>query len=244
MGGEGPCACSMQDSLSPPVQTIFEINATARTMASAVMRSKRRRDHALIQKYQRGQQEKRAAALQGQGLRQAPPEPEEREGEEENLQVEAQGQGWAMVLGPAQCPAGTWAPGLGWQGDTAPPAPSIPFPGRVLRRGGTQTETGPGWRRRCQEEAAAAGTAGGGVLRPLPPQGLREREGVSRGAIPLPSHNILQLGGCSQHSFCPPHRLSVGGEGSAFEQQAAGAVLDLMGDENHNLNRSKQLLKW
>ncbi|NXE38533.1 DDX54 helicase, partial [Ptilorrhoa leucosticta] len=38
--------------------------------------------------------------------------------------------------------------------------------------------------------------------------------------------------------------LSVGGEGSAFEQQAAGAVLDLMGDENHNLNKSKQLLKW
>ncbi|OXB76408.1 UNVERIFIED_CONTAM: hypothetical protein H355_014123 [Colinus virginianus] len=38
--------------------------------------------------------------------------------------------------------------------------------------------------------------------------------------------------------------LSVGGEGSAFEQQAAGAVLDLMGDESHNLNRSKQLLKW
>lgn len=39
-------------------------------------------------------------------------------------------------------------------------------------------------------------------------------------------------------------RLSVGGEGSPFEQQAAGAVLDLMGDENHNLNKSKQLLKW
>ncbi|NXA95019.1 DDX54 helicase, partial [Melanocharis versteri] len=38
--------------------------------------------------------------------------------------------------------------------------------------------------------------------------------------------------------------LSVGGEGSAFEQQAAGAVLDLMGDENHNLNKNKQLLKW
>lgn len=36
----------------------------------------------------------------------------------------------------------------------------------------------------------------------------------------------------------------MGGDGSAFEQQAAGAVLDLMGDENHNLNKSKQLLKW
>lgn len=67
---------------------------------------------------------------------------------------------------------------------------------------------------------------------------------MSGGATPLPSHDILQLGGCSQCFFCPPRRLSVGGEGSPFEQQAAGAVLDLMGDENHNLNRSKQLLKW
>lgn len=108
------------------MQTIFEINATARTMASTIMRSKRRHDRALIEKYQRGQQEKRAAALQGQGLRQAPPEPEEREGEEENLQVAGQGQGRAMVLGPARCPAGAWAPGLGWQGDMAPPAPPSP----------------------------------------------------------------------------------------------------------------------
>lgn len=45
-------------------------------------------------------------------------------------------------------------------------------------------------------------------------------------------------------SLAAPRRLSVVGEGSPFEQQAAGAVLDLMGDENHNLNKSKQLLKW
>lgn len=54
------------------------------------MRSKRRHDRALIEKYQRGQQEKRAAALQGQGLSPAPPAPQEGEGEgqeEENLQV-------------------------------------------------------------------------------------------------------------------------------------------------------------
>ncbi|XP_028914172.1 ATP-dependent RNA helicase DDX54 [Ornithorhynchus anatinus] len=38
--------------------------------------------------------------------------------------------------------------------------------------------------------------------------------------------------------------LSIGGEGSAFEQQASSAVLDLMGDESHNLDKSKQLLKW
>nr|XP_021531133.1 ATP-dependent RNA helicase DDX54 [Aotus nancymaae] len=38
--------------------------------------------------------------------------------------------------------------------------------------------------------------------------------------------------------------LSVSGEGGAFEQQAAGAVLDLMGDEAQNLTRGRQQLKW
>ncbi|XP_058137371.1 ATP-dependent RNA helicase DDX54 isoform X2 [Dasypus novemcinctus] len=38
--------------------------------------------------------------------------------------------------------------------------------------------------------------------------------------------------------------LSVGGAGGAFEQQAAGAVLDLMGDEAQNLTRGRQQLKW
>jgi ATP-dependent RNA helicase DDX54/DBP10 len=38
--------------------------------------------------------------------------------------------------------------------------------------------------------------------------------------------------------------LSVGGAGGAFEQQVAGAVLDLMGDEAQNLTRGRQQLKW
>lgn len=38
--------------------------------------------------------------------------------------------------------------------------------------------------------------------------------------------------------------LSISGEGGAFEQQAAGAVLDLMGDEAQNLTRGRQQLKW
>ncbi|XP_033076383.1 ATP-dependent RNA helicase DDX54 isoform X3 [Trachypithecus francoisi] len=38
--------------------------------------------------------------------------------------------------------------------------------------------------------------------------------------------------------------LSISGEGGAFEQQAAGAVLDLMGDEGQNLTRGRQQLKW
>ncbi|XP_008570802.1 PREDICTED: ATP-dependent RNA helicase DDX54 [Galeopterus variegatus] len=38
--------------------------------------------------------------------------------------------------------------------------------------------------------------------------------------------------------------LSVGGDRGAFEQQVAGAVLDLMGDEAQNLTRGRQQLKW
>ncbi|XP_021268669.1 ATP-dependent RNA helicase DDX54 isoform X2 [Numida meleagris] len=154
--------------------TIFEINATARTLASSIMRSKRRHDHALIEKFQRGQEEKRAAALRGQGLHPATPKPEEEEeGEEENLQ-----EVFSTVVG----------------------------------------------RKRKRSQAA---------------------EDAARKKPQLPAQR--------DEDFYIPYRpkdfesergLSVGGEGSAFEQQAAGAVLDLMGDESHNLNRSKQLLKW
>ncbi|XP_031193537.1 ATP-dependent RNA helicase DDX54 isoform X2 [Mastomys coucha] len=38
--------------------------------------------------------------------------------------------------------------------------------------------------------------------------------------------------------------LSVSGTGGAFEQQVAGAVLDLMGDEAQNMSRGRQQLKW
>nr|XP_010961893.1 ATP-dependent RNA helicase DDX54 [Camelus bactrianus] len=38
--------------------------------------------------------------------------------------------------------------------------------------------------------------------------------------------------------------LSISGDGGAFEQQVAGAVLDLMGDEAQNLTRGRQQLKW
>lgn len=64
---------------------------------------------------------------------------------------------------------------------------------------------------------------------------------MSLGGLLPPSCPVLRGGLLSLSTLC---RLSVGGEGSPFEQQAAGAVLDLMGDENHNLNKSKQLLKW
>ncbi|NXW23246.1 DDX54 helicase, partial [Circaetus pectoralis] len=157
--------------------TIFEINATSRTPASTVMRSKRRHDHALIEKYQRGQQEKRAAALKGQGLCPAPPGPKEgegeREGEEENLQDV-----FSTVVGQK----------------------------RKRGRGGED-----GSRKKPQQPAQPDED----FYIPYRPKDFESERG-----------------------------LSVGGEGSPFEQQAAGAVLDLMGDENHNLNKSKQLLKW
>lgn len=39
-------------------------------------------------------------------------------------------------------------------------------------------------------------------------------------------------------------RLSLGRDGSNFEQQASSAVLDLMGDEGDRLNQHKALMKW
>ncbi|XP_040014287.1 ATP-dependent RNA helicase DDX54 [Xiphias gladius] len=38
--------------------------------------------------------------------------------------------------------------------------------------------------------------------------------------------------------------LSLSGEGSAFEQQASSAVLDLMGDEGDKFNQHKKIMKW
>ncbi|NXG77067.1 DDX54 helicase, partial [Baryphthengus martii] len=155
--------------------TIFEINATSRTLASTVMRSKRRHDRALIEKYQRGQQEKRAAALKGQGLCPAAPVPEEEEGETE-------------------------------EGDLQDVFSTVVGQKRKRGRGGEDSA------RKKQQQLAQRDEE---FYVPYRPKDFESERG-----------------------------LSVGGEGSAFEQQAAGAVLDLMGDENHNLNKNKQLLKW
>ncbi|XP_051489574.1 ATP-dependent RNA helicase DDX54 isoform X2 [Apus apus] len=154
--------------------TIFEINATSRTLASSVMRSKRRHDRALIEKFQRGQQEKRAAALKGQGLCPDPPRPQEGGGggEEEDLQDV-----FSNVVGQK----------------------------RKRGRGGED-----GARKKPQQPAQQDQD----FYIPYRPKDFESERGLSVG------------------------------EGSPFEQQAAGAVLDLMGDENHNLNKNKQLLKW
>ncbi|NWT05041.1 DDX54 helicase, partial [Mionectes macconnelli] len=153
--------------------TIFEINATSRTPASTVMRSKRRHDSALIEKFQRGQQEKRTAALKGQGPPPPGPQDGEGEGEQEDLQDV-----FSNVVGQK-------------------------------RKRGQGGDDGP--RKKPQQPAQQDKD----FYIPYRPKDFESERG-----------------------------LSVGGEGSAFEQQAAGAVLDLMGDENHNLNKSKQLLKW
>ncbi|NXX77079.1 DDX54 helicase, partial [Urocolius indicus] len=156
--------------------TIFEINATARSPAGSVMRRKRRRDCQRIEEFQRGQQEKRAAAqhAQGQGLCPAPPAPGTgTEEEQEELQ-----EVFSTVVGQK----------------------------RKRGRGGED-----GARKKLQQPVQREED----FYIPYRPKDFESERG-----------------------------LSVGGEGSAFEQQAAGAVLDLMGDENHNLNKSKQLLKW
>lgn len=246
-----PCG-SLGITLLPWGQTIFEINATSRTPASTVMRSKRRHDHALIEKFQRGQQEKKAAALKGQGLCPAAPEPQDGEGEQEDLQVMGS---WMQELlqsclgpvlaapGPPYC-AGS--PGLvqrflagmlgGCGSRTSPLSPSrtcSPMWEARSEKGAEEEKTVPGKSRSRRHSRMRTSTSHTG------PRTLRVSGGKSGGA---PAAVPSQLcGGCSHPHLC---RLSVGGEGSAFEQQAAGAVLDLMGDENHNLNKSKQMLKW
>ncbi|XP_074916161.1 ATP-dependent RNA helicase DDX54 isoform X2 [Chelonoidis abingdonii] len=148
--------------------TIFEINATNKTLASDVMRAKRSRDRSLIDKYQRGQQERRAGAVLG-SRDPAVPAPEE---EEANLQEVFS----AMV-------------------------------GRKRKR----HQVGEGIRKKQRHEAQ------------------RDKEFY----IPYRPKDLESERG-----------LSIGGEGSAFEQQASGAMLDLLGDETHNMSKTKQLLKW
>uniref|UniRef100_A0A8C5TUR9 ATP-dependent RNA helicase DDX54 n=1 Tax=Malurus cyaneus samueli TaxID=2593467 RepID=A0A8C5TUR9_9PASS len=160
--------------------TIFEINATSRTPASTVMRSKRRHDRALIEKFQRGQQEKRAH------------------------------QGPQIVLG-----LWGWHSDLqGWRGDMANPS-TVPIQDVFSNVGGQKRKRGQGGEDGPRKKPQQLAQPDEDFYIPYRPKDFESERG-----------------------------LSVGGEGSAFEQQAAGAVLDLMGDENHNLNKSKQLLKW
>lgn len=130
-----------------------------------------------------------------------------------------------------------------WWGGMAPPTHplspsrmcSLPWWARS-ENGAEGEKTVPGKSHSSQRSGTKTSTSRTG------PRTLRARGGESRRApaavLPWPAWGTTTF---SSPTLC---RLSVGGEGSPFEQQAAGAVLDLMGDENHNLNKSKQLLKW
>ncbi|XP_042297422.1 ATP-dependent RNA helicase DDX54 [Sceloporus undulatus] len=154
--------------------TIFEINATNKTLASDVMRAKRIRDRQLIDRHQRKQQERLSLVAATAAAKAPAPGTQEvlEEGEEQIREV------FSSVVG----------------------------------------------RKRKQHPAR---------------KGTEQQE--------------QQLSMQQDKEFYIPYRpkdfdsergLCVGGEGSAFEQQASGAVLDLMGDENENMNKNKKLLKW
>ncbi|XP_074868920.1 ATP-dependent RNA helicase DDX54 isoform X1 [Carettochelys insculpta] len=145
--------------------TIFEINATSKTLASDVMRAKRSHDRSRIDAHRRERQA--GAALAGQSP--AAPAPQDDEGD---LQE---------AFGP---------PG-----------------GRKRRRRAAAEGVGAKRRPEAQQEEE--------FYVPYQPKDLESERG-----------------------------LSVAGEGSAFEQQASGAVLDLLGDDSHTMSKSKQLLRW
>ncbi|XP_053136337.1 ATP-dependent RNA helicase DDX54 [Hemicordylus capensis] len=155
--------------------TIFEINATSKTLASDVMRTKRSRDRQLIDRHQRKQQERRCAAAEKARALALPPAPQQDSAEREEALQDV----FSSVVGG-----------------------------------------------RRKQPLPAAGR-GSGKKRTQPTQ--RDEEFY----VPY-----------RPKDFDSERGLCVGGEGSAFEQQASGAVLDLLGDENQNLNKSKKLLKW
>ncbi|XP_060105024.1 ATP-dependent RNA helicase DDX54 isoform X2 [Heteronotia binoei] len=153
--------------------TIFEINATNKTLASDVMRAKRSRDWQLIDRHQRKQQEKLSLAAEKVQDPAVPVAAEQdyEEGEESLQDI------FSTMVGRKrkQPQAGTST--------------------RKKRKQATQRD----------EE----------FYIPYRPKDFDSERG-----------------------------LSISGEGSAFDQQASGAVLDLMGDENQNMNTNKQLLRW
>ncbi|XP_045698720.1 ATP-dependent RNA helicase DDX54 isoform X1 [Phyllostomus hastatus] len=100
---------------------------------------------------------------------------------------------------------------------------------------------------RPEEEEAAAGESAEDVFAEVVGR-KRQRPGPDCGA----KRRRAEAGQRDQ-DFYVPYRpkdfdsergLSVGGDGGAFEQQVAGAVLDLMGDEAQNLTKGRQQLKW
>uniref|UniRef100_A0A670ZWC6 ATP-dependent RNA helicase DDX54 n=1 Tax=Pseudonaja textilis TaxID=8673 RepID=A0A670ZWC6_PSETE len=153
--------------------TIFEINATNKTLASDVMRAKRIRDRQSIDRHQRKQEERLSLAAvkaQGVAVREEPME----DGEDHIQDV------FSSVVGKKRKRLSTES--------------------RAVKKKKTTT-----------------------------PSAEEEKEFY----VPY-----------QPKDFASERGLCVGGEGTAFEQQASAAVLDLMGDEERNLNKNKKLLKW
>nr|XP_060641416.1 ATP-dependent RNA helicase DDX54 [Anolis sagrei ordinatus] len=152
--------------------TIFEINATKKTLASDVMRAKRNCDRQLIDRHQRKQQERLSlAAAKAPATPPAAQEAQE-EGEEHIQEV------FSSVVG------------------------------RKRKQNPTRKDTEKKKQRLSVQQEKE-------FYIPYRPKDFDSERG-----------------------------LCVGRESSAFEQQASGAVLDLMGDENENMNKNKKLLKW
>uniref|UniRef100_U3F6S3 ATP-dependent RNA helicase DDX54 n=2 Tax=Micrurus TaxID=8634 RepID=U3F6S3_MICFL len=152
--------------------TIFEINATNKTLASDVMRAKRIRDRQSIARHQRKQQERLSLAAvkaQGMAVREEPME----DGEDHIQDV------FSSVVGKKR--------------------KCLSSENRAVKKKKTR------------------------------PSAEEEKEFY----VPY-----------QPKDFASERGLCVGGEGTAFEQQASAAVLDLMGDEDRNLNKNKKLLKW
>ncbi|XP_062999970.1 ATP-dependent RNA helicase DDX54 [Elgaria multicarinata webbii] len=158
--------------------TIFEINATNKTLASDVMRAKRSRDRPLIDRHQRKQQERLCLAVvtAAKAEDQAAPAANEGEMEEEEEHIQDV---FSSVVG-----------------------------------------------RKRKQQQHPADKSHSKKRKPWAPQ---DQEFY----IPY-----------RPKDFDSERGLCISGEGSAFEQQASGAILDLMGDENQNMNKNKQLLKW
>ncbi|KAK9391631.1 ATP-dependent RNA helicase DDX54 [Crotalus adamanteus] len=150
--------------------TIFEINATNKTLASDVMRAKRIHDRQLIDRHQRKQEERLSlAAVKSQEVAVAE-EPME-DGEDHIQGV------FSSVVGKKR--------------------KHLPSESRAVKK--------------------------------RKPPVKEEKEFY----VPY-----------QPKDFASERGLCVGGEGTAFEQLASAAVLDLMGDEDRNLNKNKKLLKW
>ncbi|XP_072271416.1 ATP-dependent RNA helicase DDX54 [Pyxicephalus adspersus] len=171
LGGEEMQRLKIVDSIKSykSKATIFEINATNKTLASEVMRAKRNRDCGVISKFQRLQQEKANSAAQCTA-NVTPDLPTSQDSVEENVE-----EVFSQVLGKRK------------RSDKADPESS-----KKKKVGASQDAE---------------------YYIPYRPKDFESEKGLSIG-------------------------------GSSFEQAAAGAVLDLLGDQTEDLRKNKNVLKW